>query len=91
MMFFGKKKIPFFVSSVTCNSHDLEDSAFNYVKLFFLLYADGTVSFAETKDGLQHGLNIYKNYCDNWKLTLNTTKTKLLVFTSGRRMPYNFT
>jgi hypothetical protein len=32
-----------------------------------------------------------KSYSDNWKLTVNTSKTKVLVFLKGRRMQYSFT
>jgi hypothetical protein len=34
-----------------------------YFKLFLLLYADDTVSFAESAEELQTALNIFEEYC----------------------------
>ena len=62
-----------------------------FVKLFILLYADDTVIVAETAADLQNALNIYETYCDNWKLTLNTMKTKIVIFSGGRQRNHNFT
>ena len=45
------------------------------LKLFLLLYADDITLFSETAEGLQEGLNLLSNYCDRWKLTVNTDKT----------------
>ena len=52
-------------------------------KLFLLLYADDITIFAETSDGLQKGLDILKDYCTRWKLTVNTQKSKIMVFRKG--------
>ena len=35
---------------------------------------------AESSDGLQKTLNCFEKYCDLWKLTVNTTKTKVVIF-----------
>ena len=51
-----------------------------YLKLFVLLYADDTVLLAETADDLQHQLYCFELYCETWKLKVNATKTKKLVF-----------
>ena len=56
----------------------------SFIKLFILLFADDTVLFADNKDDLQNMLNIFEQYCDNWKLTVNVSKTKILIFSSGR-------
>ena len=40
-------------------------------KLFLLLYADDITVFSETAQGLQKGLDILKEYCTKWKLTVN--------------------
>ena len=56
----------------------------SYLKLFILLLADDTVLFSSSKDGLQNMLNLFENYCDEWKLTVNIFKTKILVFIAGR-------
>ena len=38
-----------------------------YVKLFILFYADNTVIISESADGLQHALNEFYTYCNQWK------------------------
>ena len=57
------------------------------LKLYFLLYADDIVIFSETRDGLQRGLDILFEYCNRWKLTVNTDKTKIIVFRKGGSIP----
>ena len=57
---------------------------YSYLKIFILLFADDTVLFSHSKDELQGMLNLFENYCDEWKLTVNISKTKVLIFTSGR-------
>ena len=49
-----------------------------FVRIFRvnMVYADDTVLFAETSDDLQHALNVFANFCKNWKLTVNIEKTK---------------
>ena len=51
-----------------------------YLKLFLLLYADDTVIFAESPEDLQAALNIFEEYCSEWKLSINVSKTKIVVF-----------
>ena len=59
------------------------------VKLYLLLYADDIVLFADSADELQSLLNILENYCSRWKLTVNTSKTKILIFRNGGMLPGN--
>ena len=59
------------------------------VKLLLLLYADDIVLFGKTPEELQKSLNILEEYCDRWKLTVNTAKTKILVFRKGGRLSSN--
>ena len=59
------------------------------LKLYLLLYADDIVIFSETSEGLQRGLNILSNYCEKWKLVVNTDKTKIMVFRKGGNLPRN--
>ncbi|MEW8546895.1 MAG: reverse transcriptase family protein [Candidatus Thiodiazotropha sp.] len=66
--------------SCEANSNDI----YIYLKIFILLFADDTVLFSKSKEDLQHMLNIFENYCENWKLIVNISKTKVLIFTSGR-------
>ena len=42
-----------------------------YFKLFLLLYADDTVIFAESAEDFQAALNIFEEYCSEWKLSIN--------------------
>ena len=56
-------------------------------KLFLILYADDIVIFANSKEQLQAGLNILSDYCLKWKLTVNSTKTKVMIF---RKYLYEF-
>ena len=56
---------------------------------FLLLYADDAVIFSETPTGLQSGINELQKYCERWKLTLNTTKSRIVVFRKGNR-PVSF-
>jgi hypothetical protein len=51
-----------------------------YVKMSILLYADDTVLFAKSAEGLQNALNAFHTYCKQWKLNVNVDKTKILFF-----------
>ena len=55
-----------------------------YFKLYVLLYADDTVIFAESPEQLQAALNGLYLYCKTWKLTVNPTKTKNVVFSKSK-------
>ena len=50
------------------------------LKLFVLLYADNTIILAENEIELQLALNKVYGYCMMFKLYVNTTKTKIIVF-----------
>lgn len=60
------------------------DSIGIYVKMFVILYADDTVLMSETPEGLQLMLDKFQEYCENWKLTVNTQKTKLVIFSKRK-------
>lgn len=45
-----------------------------------LSFADDLVVLSETKEGLQKCLDKLENYCYKWGLTLNTKKTKCMIF-----------
>ena len=61
----------------------------NTLKLFILLYADDIVFLAETETELQTGLNILKDYCLKWRITVNINKTKVVIFRTGGRKHKN--
>ena len=53
------------------------------VKILVLLYADDIVIFSETAEGLQQGFDILSDYCQRWKMKVNTNKTKVMIFRKG--------
>jgi hypothetical protein len=55
-----------------------------YIKHFLILYADDMALMAESSDGLQKTLNCFEKYYDLWKLTVNTTKTKVVIFSKKK-------
>ena len=52
-----------------------------------LIYADDLVLLSETKLGLQHCLNKLDEYCLKWKLKVNLSKTKIVIFRPSGRIP----
>ena len=54
-----------------------------YLKLYVLLYADDTVILAESPRKLQLALDAMDQNCTLWKLKINVSKTKVLVFYRG--------
>lgn len=63
-----------------CDTDDIEV----YFKLYLLLYADDTVILAESKEQLQAALNSMYLYCQTWKLEVNPSKTKVVVFSKRK-------
>ena len=53
------------------------------LKILVLLYADKIV-LAETADELQKASNAVYDYCEMWQLTVNTEKTKVIIFSRAR-------
>ena len=61
------------------------DDILIFLKLLLLLYADDTVIFSDDKDTLQYAfLNVFEDYCNEWHLTVNIQKTKIVIFSRGR-------
>ena len=54
-------------------------------KLNVLMYADDLVILSDSKEGLQNQLDKLESFCTKWKLTINTRKTKVVVFNRGNR------
>lgn len=59
------------------------------LNIYLLLYADDIILFGKTPEDLQNTLNVLKDYCQRWKLTVNITKTKIMIFRKGGRLPDN--
>ena len=58
----------------------------NELQLFSLLFADDTVVFSKSQEGLQLLLNRMNTYyCNKWGITVNTDKTVVMVFKQGTR------
>ena len=55
-----------------------------FLQMFVLLYADDTVIFGEDATDLQHARCVFQTYCSTWKLTVNISKTKVLIFSRGK-------
>ena len=67
------------------SSLDMADSLFYeqldiYMKIFLILYTDDTLLFSESLDGIQSMLDEFSTYCKIWKLEVNTSKTKVVIF-----------
>ena len=52
----------------------------NDIQLFMLLFADDTVLFSYTIEGLQALLDKLKTYCDEWGIQVSIDKTVAMVF-----------
>ncbi|KAL4240483.1 hypothetical protein ACF0H5_001275 [Mactra antiquata] len=59
------------------------------IKIFLILYADDIVLFANNSVELQTCLDSLYDYCQRWKLVVNTTKTKIMIFRKGGRLSSN--
>ena len=60
-------------------------------ELSCLQYADDLVLMSQTKEGLQRCLDKLQLYCTQWKLEVNTKKTKILIFNpTGRKLQDSF-
>ena len=58
------------------------------LKLFTLLNADDTIVLAETERELQIALDAVHEYCNDIHLTVNTQKTKVMIFSRGKVRKY---
>jgi hypothetical protein len=56
----------------------------NLCNIVVLMYADDTILISDTQNGLQHQLNCLNNYCKLWKLDVNESKTKVMVFSKRK-------
>ena len=60
-----------------------EDIEF-FLNMYTLLYADDTVVLAESPAELQIALDEVGIYCKKWGLSINKTKTKVVIFSRGK-------
>ena len=82
----------FFVNDILTNINENIDGLFTLEnqKLFLLLFADDAVLFAHTPQALSSLLKDLENYCQQWRLSVNTKKTKIMIFENGRHTNYDF-
>ena len=53
-----------------------------------VVHADDTIVLAETERELQSALDAVHEYCNNMHLTVNTQKTKVMIFSRGKVRKY---
>ena len=53
------------------------------------MYADDLVIMSQSAVGLQNALNKLNSYCLKWKLTVNVTKTKIMIFNKSGQVLFN--
>lgn len=55
-----------------------------------LMYADDVVLLSKSAGGLNRALNVVHVFCQKWKLQINTSKTKILIFNSKKWDNFKF-
>ena len=65
-----------------------DDELEMYLKLYVLLYADDTIILAESAEDLQTALSSLHEYCVNWDLKVNISKTNIVIFSRGKVKKY---
>ncbi len=64
-----------------CKYINIDDNVLDkYMKLHVLMYADDTILLADNVKGLQKAIDCMGEYCDKWRLAVNVSKTKVLIF-----------
>ena len=67
------------LSDPKCDPLSIGDTLINV-----FAFADDLVLLSNSPKGLQHCLDLFGQYCTKWKLVINMTKTKILVFNTRR-------
>ena len=65
-------------------SSDMSKEIETMVNLYTLLYADDTIIMAESADELQKALGALHEHCKKWSLSVNVSKTKIVIFSRGK-------
>ena len=69
-------------SRLSCEFND--DDLYMFIKIFILMYAYDTVIFSHSQNDVKKALDTFENYCEEWQLTVNVAKTKIMVILRGR-------
>jgi hypothetical protein len=77
----------FFVNDMQQSLHtdDIDVFTLEEIQIYLLLFADDTVLFSYSKEGLQKLLEKMHSYCTTWGISVNTDKTVAMVFKKGTR------
>ena len=59
-------------------------------RLSCLMYADDLVIFSETENGMKKCLAKLECFCSKWRLSVNTTKSKILIINQPKRHDISF-
>ncbi len=59
------------------------DNEISFMLQVLLLYADDTVLFGHDPRSMQKSLDTFNEYCKCWKLDINISKTKVVIFGGG--------
>ena len=74
-----------------CTYLNFSDEFLNsYLKLLVLMYADDTVILCDSKQSINQALTALYSYCSDWKLKVNCSKTKIVVFSRGKVQTSNY-
>ena len=60
------------------------------VNLYTLLYADDTIIMVESTDELQEAIGALHEYCEKWSLSVNVSKTKIVIFSRGKVKKFTY-
>ena len=61
-----------------------------YLRIIALLYADDTVIVSSRDKDLQNAIDDFNNYCQEWKLKVNISKTKVVIFGARNTDQFRF-
>ena len=64
----------------------MTDRMYFFMQIYVLLYADDTVIMGKNSEDLQDNLNIFSQYCSDWKLDVNKSKTKIVIFGAQKNL-----
>ncbi len=73
-----RSTLPYELFDSTCDPVELGGMIFNS-----LSWADDMVIISKSKAGLQKCLDQLQKYCERWQLTVNISKTKVMVLSAG--------
>ena len=73
-------------SELLQKSSIIDSPAFSNTNIPCLLWADDLVLTSKNKKGLQEQIDILEGYLNNWKLKVNTGKTKAIIFNKRGRL-----